>query len=132
MTAIRRFEDIKAWQRARELTQIVYQTTRAGEFSKDFGLTDQLRRASVSVMSNIAEGFARKSDRDFARYLDISRGSSVEVQSILHVAVDAGYLRKEEFQRIYTLADEIISMISGLSSYLRRPNSGQRAPDSGL
>ncbi len=71
-------------------------------------------------MSNIAEGFARKGDRDFARFLDISKGSSIEVQSILYVALDAGYIKKEEFERLYRMADEIVSMISGLSSYLRQ------------
>jgi len=120
MVTIKRFEDIKAWQRARELSRIVYQISSSGEFAKDFGLRDQFRRAAVSVMSNIAEGFARKGDRDFARFLDISRGSSVEVQSILYVAVDARYIKKEEFEKVYRMADEIISMISGLSAYLRQ------------
>jgi len=120
MGTIKRFEDIKAWQRARELCQVVYQTSSTGGFAKDFGLRDQFKRAAVSVMSNIAEGFARKGDRDFARFLDISRGSSVEVQSILYVAMDAGYIKKEEFEKLYGIAEEIVSMISGLSSYLRQ------------
>ena len=120
MATIKRFEDIKAWQRARELAQIVYQTSSAGEFARDFGLRDQFRRTAVSVMSNIAEGFARKGDRDFARFLDISKGSSVEVQSILYVALDAGYTRREEFEKLYGFAEEINSMISGLSLYLRQ------------
>ncbi|MFN8008339.1 MAG: four helix bundle protein [Terriglobia bacterium] len=120
MATIKRFEDIKAWQRARDLSKAVYQTSSSGGFAGDFGLKDQFRRAAVSVMSNIAEGFARKGDRDFARFLDISRGSSVEVQSILYVALDAGYIKKEEFEKLFKMADEVVSMISGLSSYLRR------------
>ena len=98
MATIQRFEEIKAWHRARELAQIVYQTSSTGEFSKDFGLRDQFRRAAVSVMSNIAEGFARKGDRDFARFLDISRGSSIEVQSILYVALEADILKRKNLK----------------------------------
>jgi four helix bundle protein len=120
IATIKRFEDIKAWQRARELVQIVYQISSTGEFTKAFGLRDQFRRAAVSVMSNIAEGFARKGDRDFACFFDISRVSSVEVQSSLYVAMDAGYIKREEFEKLYGIADEVISMISGLYSYLRQ------------
>ena len=83
IASIKRFEDIKAWQRSRKIVQIVYGTCSTGEFARDFGLRDQFRRAAVFGMSNLAEGFARKDDRDFARFLDIFRGSSVEVQSIL-------------------------------------------------
>jgi four helix bundle protein len=90
-------------------------------FSRDFGLRDQICRAGVSVMSNVAEGFARKGDRDFARFLDVARGSAVEVQSLLYVAMDAGWIHKAQFDKLYHPADEVIAMISGLSSYLRRP-----------
>ncbi len=92
MAAIERFEDIQAWQRARELVREIYRTCAEGRLSKDFGLRDQLCRAAVSSMSNIAEGFAKKSDRDFAHFLDIARGSAIEVQSLLYVALDVGYI----------------------------------------
>lgn len=79
MTKIGKLEEIKAWQEARELVREIYATTNTGEFSTDFGLRDQIRRASVSIMSNVAEGYARSTDRDFARFLSIALGSAVEV-----------------------------------------------------
>lgn len=79
MATIKRFEDIQAWQKARLLVREVYQTTAVGAFSKDWGLRDQIRRAAVSSMSNVAEGFARKTTRDFAHFLDVAKGPAVEV-----------------------------------------------------
>lgn len=112
-------EDIKAWQKARELVREVYKTCRTGEIKRDFGLRDQLCRAAVSSMSNIAEGFARKSDREFARFLDIAKGSVTEVQSLLYVALDVNYLIRVEFEQLHSLASETAAMISGLKAYLR-------------
>jgi four helix bundle protein len=83
-----------AWQRARELVRELYRVSSKGGFSRDFGLRDQICRAGVSVMSNVAEGFARKGDREFARFLDVARGSAVEVVSLLYVAMDAGWIDK--------------------------------------
>jgi four helix bundle protein len=85
---IKRFEDIKAWQAARELVSAVYRVSGKGKFEKDFGLRDQIRRAAVSVMSNIAEGFERCSDKEFNRFLYIAKGSAGEVRSHLFVALD--------------------------------------------
>ena len=119
MATIRRVEDIQAWRKARELVREIYKKCAEGALRKDFGLTDQLRRAAVSSMSNVAEGFGRKSDRDFARFLDVARGSVVEVQSLLYVALDVRYLDEQEFQRLNRLADETASLIGGLTSYLR-------------
>jgi len=90
MPLIARFEDIRAWQKARELTREMYDACGRGTLRSDFGLKGQLCRAAVSAMSNVAEGRARKSDRDFARFLDIARGSTVEVQSLLYAALDSG------------------------------------------
>ncbi|MBI3651564.1 MAG: four helix bundle protein [Acidobacteria bacterium] len=120
MSTIRRFEDIKAWQKARELTREVYQACTRGQVSRDFGFKDQICRAAVSSMSNIAEGFARKSDKDFAHFLDISRGSAYEVQSLLYVALDVGYMNQEKFEKLYQLTDDTASLIGGFTSYLRR------------
>jgi four helix bundle protein len=92
MATIKRFEDIEAWQKARELVRQVYQICNGSRLSKDFGLRDQLCRAAVSSMSNVAEGFSRNSDKDFARFLDIAKGSVLEVQSLLYVALDIGYM----------------------------------------
>jgi len=120
MAAIKQFEDIQAWQQARELVREVYKACAEGRLSRDFGLRDQLCRAAVSSMSNVAEGFAKKSDRDFAHFLDIARGSITEVQSLLYVALDVGYIEKGEFERLYELAEATASFIGGFTSYLRK------------
>jgi four helix bundle protein len=123
MSTIRRFEDLQAWGKARELVREIYKTCAEGSLKRDFGLTDQLRRAAVSAMSNVAEGFGRKGDKEFARFLDMAKGSVVEVQSLLYVALDVRYIPEEEFQRLNRLADETASLIGGLTSYLRRESS---------
>jgi len=120
MGKITRFEDIQAWQKARELVREIYKISNTGRFNRDFGLLDQIRRAAVSSMSNIAEGYGRKSDRYFAHFLDIAPASALEVQSLLYVALDLEYIEKEEFRKLYHLADECISVIAGFSSYLRK------------
>ena len=120
MATIERFEDVQAWQKARGLVREIYQACAAGRLSRDFGLKDQLCRAAVSSMSNVAEGFARISDRDFAHFLDIARGSVLEVQSLLYVALDVGYIEKSDFERLYQVADETASLIGGFTSYLRK------------
>ncbi len=123
MAAIKQFEDIQAWQQARELVREVYKTCAEGRLSRDFGLRDQLCCAAVSSMSNVAEGFAKKSDRDFAHFLDIARGSITEVQSLLYVALDVGYIGKSEFEKLRKRTEETASLISGLTSYLRKRQS---------
>ena len=120
MATFRSFVEIEAWQKARELVREVYKTCTEGRLSKDFGLRDQLCRAAVSSMSNIAEGFSRNSDRDFAHFLDIARGSVTEVQSLLYVALDVGYLDKSEFDKLRQMTEKTASLISGLTSYLRQ------------
>ena len=122
VAAFKRFEEIQAWKKARELVQEIYRTSSSGAFGKDFGLKDQIRRAAVSSMSNVAEGFARKGNIDFARFLDIARASAVEVQSLLYVALDVGFIDKNRFEGLYWMADETISIIAGLTSYLRKRN----------
>ncbi|MGE4095836.1 MAG: four helix bundle protein [Candidatus Binatia bacterium] len=120
MATIERFEDVQAWQKARELVREVYKLRSEGPLSRDFGLRDQLCRAAVSSMSNVAEGFARTSDQDFARFLDIARGSVMEVQSLLYVALDVGYIEKNDFERLYQLGHETSLVIGSFVSYLRR------------
>lgn len=120
MATIRRFEDIQAWQKARELVREVYRVSVAGKFQRDYGLRDQIRRAAVSSMSNIAEGFARKTSRDFAHFLDVAKGSAVEVQSLFYVASDVGYVSSDEFRSLHELAEEVISLVSGFTTYLCR------------
>src|SRR5215208_745789 len=119
MAGVQRFEDIEAWQRARELVREVYLACDQGKLRRDFGLRDQLTRAAVSVMNNIAEGFGRDSHQDFARFLDIARGSAAEVQSLLYVASDVGYIERSDFERLFTLASRTASLIARFSAYLR-------------
>jgi len=119
MTAFKKFEDIKAWQKARQLTRSIYESTAEGAFTKDYGLREQVRRACVSIMANIAEGFGRHSDKEFANFLNIARGSATEAQSHLYVALDLDFLTKEQFQSFYSLLDEISRMIFTLAKHLR-------------
>ena len=120
MTTIRRFEDIQAWQEARILVKQICTLTESGAFSKDFGLRDQLRRASVSVMANIAEGFDCDSNLEFARFLGIARRSAVEVQSLLYAALDVGYFSQESFQAHYDQANKVKAFVSAFKSSLKK------------
>jgi len=119
MAKIQRFEDIQAWQKARVLTRTVYEVTNGiTKFGSDYGLKDQIRRASVSVMSNIAEGFARRTDKDFGRFLYMALGSAAEVQSQLYVALDQGYIVDKEFKGLYEAAAETARLTTGFIQYL--------------
>lgn len=126
MAAIERFEEIKAWQIARQLTAEVYAQTRKDQFKLDFGLVDQIRRASSSIMHNIAEGFDAASDADFVRFLIYARRSATEVQSQLYIALDQGYLSQTEFDHLYDLATQSRKTINGFIRYLK----GVRSPKS--
>jgi len=117
---IERFEDIQAWQKARELVTRIYNVPNKGDFAKDYSLKDQLRRASVSVMSNISEGYARQTDKEFAQFLYIALGSTAEVQSLLYVAQDLKYISKEESDNIYELSSEVARLVAGFTKYLQR------------
>ena len=117
---IENFEDIKAWQKSRNLVKEVYILTNQGKFSKDFGLKDQVRRASVSIMANIAEGFDGQSDREFIKYLGYSRRSATEVLSHLYVALDQKYITEKRFEELKTEAYEIKQLIGGFIRYLRK------------
>ena len=108
------FEDLIAWKKARVLTKLIYQMTSTGAFAKDFGLRDQIRRASVSVMSNIAEGFERGGRREFHQFLVIAKASCAEVRAQLYVALDVGYITKNSFDDIYRLTNEVGKIIGGL------------------
>lgn len=119
MGKIERFEDIQAWQKARKLNQGIYGVTNSGSFRHDFALKDQMRRAGISIMLNIAEGFARRTHQEFARFLFIAHGSVAEVQSALYIAKDQGYLSEQDFDTLYRDADEVSRLISGFIKYLR-------------
>ena len=111
---IERFNDLIAWQKARELTKNIYRITNQGEFKSDYGLRDQMRRASVSIMSNIAEGFDRAGRREFHRFLVIAKGSCAEVQSQLYVALDAYYIERKIFDKLLELTLEVSRILGGL------------------
>ena len=113
------FEELHVYQRARELTNAVYALTRGPLFSRDRGLVDQIRRASVSIMSNIAEGFERGGDKEFFQFVSLAKGSSGEVRAQLYVALDAGYIDQQTFSRLSDMATQINRMLAGLMKYLR-------------
>jgi four helix bundle protein len=119
MNKIEKFEDIIAWQKARLLTREVYQCTRVGAFAKDYGLKDQIQRASVSTMANVAEGFERGGDKEFTQFLSNSKGSCGEVKSHLYVALDQAYITQASFDQLYGQANEVGRLLSGFMSYLR-------------
>jgi len=116
---ITRFEEVSAWQEARELNISVYALSKSGQFSKDFSLQNQIRRASISVMANIAEGFDRKSDKEFIQFLYIALASVSEVQSHLYAALDLKYISDNLFQGVYDRTVSVKKLIKGFITYLR-------------
>ena len=121
MAKIERFEDIRAWQEARVLAQMVYETSGQGAFARDFGLRDQIRDAAGSVMHNIAEGFDAGSDNEFVRFLRYARRSATEIQSQLYIALDQSYISSERFQQVYDKATHVKKLINGFIGYLHGP-----------
>ena len=119
MAKIERFEDIKAWQIARKLTSEIYEKTKESAFSRDYGLRDQITRASGSIMHNIAEGFDAETNADFIRFLGYSKRSCTEVQSQLYVAMDQKYIDEITFSILYSLAGEARATVRGFMNYLR-------------
>ena len=122
MNRIEKFEDIVAWQKARVLTKDIYKCTQLGGFARDYGLKDQIQRASVSAMANVAEGFERGGDKEFTQFLSTSKGSCGEVKSHLYVALDQGYLTPVSFDQLYGQANEVSRLLSGFMTYLRESN----------
>jgi four helix bundle protein len=114
MGRIERFEDLVAWQKARNLTKAIYQITKRASFSKDFGLSAQIQRAAVSIMSNIAEGFERNRVAEFHQFLSMAKGSCAEVRSHLYVAFDVGYVDQKRFAELLVQAEEVGRIVGGL------------------
>ena len=120
MTTIETFEDIDAWKKARILSKEIYKITNVGKFSKDFALRDQIRRAAVSIMSSIAEGFERGGNKEFVQFSSIAKGSAGEVRAQLYVSRDIGYLEDDDFHHLYALSEETGNLIGGFMRYLKK------------
>jgi four helix bundle protein len=123
---IRQFEEIEGWKEARVLAAKIYEASNRGKFSTDYGLRDQIRRASVSIMANIAEGFGRGGKTEFVRFLCISRASALETQSHLYIALDLGYLSTTDFETLHAQAIKVTRLVGGFINYLsnhREPNN---------
>src|SRR5258706_12993923 len=120
MATFRSFVDIDAWQKARELTRLIYVATRSNDFSKDFGLRDQIRRASVSIMANIAEGYGRSGSGEFLQFLAIAKGSACEVVSHVYVAFDQGYINQQEFENLKAMGEDAVNLTGGLMKDLQQ------------
>ena len=118
--AVKNFEDLNVWKQARQLTQEVYRLTKTETFFKDFGLRDQIRRAAISVMSNIAEGFERGGNQEFVQFLYVAKASCGEVRSQLYVALDQGYAMSNDSEKLLQLFRRLSGMISNLITYLRK------------
>lgn len=115
-----RFEDLVAWQKAREFTRCIYQVSREGKFARDFGLSSQIQRAAVSIMSNIAEGQERGTPSEFRHFLRIAKSSCAEVRSQLYIAHDVGYCSTDTFESLVHKSEELSKIIGGLIISLDR------------
>ena len=120
MAKVKKFEEIESWKKARSLTKEVYEVTLAGPFAKDFGLRDQMRRAAISILSNVAEGFERGGDKEFLQFLSIAKGSSGELRAQLYVALDQRYISIERFEQLSAEATKISQLIAGFMRYLKQ------------
>ena len=114
MAKVERFEDLIAWQKARALARAIYEVTRQGTFAKNFGLSGQIQRAAVSIMSNIAEGFERGGRGEFHQFLSTAKPSCAEMRSQLYVVLDVGYLDQAAFDRLLEQAEEVACILGGL------------------
>jgi len=119
VATIRRFEDIEAWQKARQLTKAVYGLTTSGAISRDFALTNQIRRAALSIMANIAEGFERDGNKEFLQFLAVAKGSCGELRTHLCAGLDQRYITQEQHDLACEKAVEVSRMLSGLIRHLR-------------
>lgn len=120
MSRIEKFQDLEGWKKARELTNRIYEVSSKESFSKDFALCNQIRRAVISIVSNIAEGFGRDGDKEFVQFLSIAKGSCSEVYAQMYVALDQKYIAEKEFIEITELIDEVSRIIGGLMKYLQQ------------
>lgn len=118
MAKIEKFEDIEAWKSAREVTKLVYEISATEKFSRDFALVNQIRRASISILSNIAEGFERSGNKEFLQFLAIAKGSCGEVRAQLYIAFDQKYIDEIKFREVSSKTNETSRLIAGFMKYL--------------
>ncbi|MFH5831626.1 four helix bundle protein [Halalkalibaculum sp. DA3122] len=129
MASVEKFEDLDIWRESRILVNKIYELTRQEKFDKDFGLKDQIRRSSVSVMNNISEGFESRTVKQFIDYLGRSKASCGETRSILYVALDCKYITDEQFKECYELATKISRKTYRFIQYLEKYNSNDRVSE---
>jgi four helix bundle protein len=132
MTTAKRFEELDVWQRAKDLTNLVYKYSSDGLFVRDFGLRDQMRRASVSIMSNIAEGFESQTQALFIKYLGYAKGSAGELRAQLYIAKDQGYISEENFSEMFSLAEICSKQRSRFIQYLENQPNARRVREDGV
>ena len=132
MSTITRFEEIQAWQTARALTRRIYEISNQGAFARDFGLRDQIRRAAVSTMSNIAEGFESDSQMQFVKFLGYAKASAGEVRAQLYVALDVGYLDQSQFEQLFDLAEKCSRQLSRFVDYIKSNSQGRSVRENGV
>lgn len=131
MTTAKRFEDLEVWQRAKDLTNLIYKHSMDGIFSRDFGLRDQMRRAGVSIMSNIAEGFESQTQATFIKYLGHAKGSAGELRAQLYIARDQGYISQENFSEMFSLAEVCSKQLARFIQYLETQPNARRIREDG-
>lgn len=131
MTTAKRFEELEVWKRAKDLTNLVYKFSSDGSFSRDFGLQDQMRRAAVSIMSNIAEGFESQTQATFIKYLGHAKGSAGELRAQLYIARDQGYISEENFSEIFSLAEICSKQLARFIQYLESQPNARRIREDG-
>ena len=131
MTTAKRFEDLEVWQRAKDLTNLIYKYSAEGSFSREFGLRDQMRRASVSIMSNIAEGFEGQTQAMFIKYLGYAKGSAGELRAQLYIARDQGYITEEDFTTMFSTTEICSRQLTRLIQYLESQLNARRVREDG-
>lgn len=132
MTTAKRFEDLEVWQRAKELTNLIYRFSSSGALARDFGLRDQMRRASVSIMSNIAEGFESQTQVLFIKYLGHAKGSAGELRAQLYIAFEQNYLTQDEFNLAISLAETCSKQLARFIQYLESQPNARRVREDGV
>jgi four helix bundle protein len=131
MTTAKRFEDLEVWQKAKELTNLIYRVSLSGAFSRDFGLRDQMRHAAVSIMSNIAEGFESQTQALFIQYLGHAKGSAGELRAQLYIALEQNYITQDEFNFALSLAETCSKQLARFIQYLESQPNARRVREDG-